>query len=348
MALVYLPLATVFAALLFFAVASVVPALDRVVSRVALATFGPLAGDQQDVNPEKVDALRGAHVPQTYRLYAARTYLFATTAALAGAILGVYLVAGVLVFVGTTPESFQEQFPAAVRGCSPRASPTSPSPNCSASSWRRGHARPARRVAHQQGAVATAAVRGRRAGPAHRHVDGAHRRVHVRALPERDGATGGVAHPRAEPVGVRRERSRDGHRCEGRRHVRLGHPPRARTPRRPHAQRRPLGVLREPHERPEERPAAPVVPQTGVRVLRRRGRVQAEAVPRTTRDARGGVRHRLRRGAAVPHHHPRRHRPDDGRHPRLPPRDRVPPRAARHRRLRRLPRQHHGDGDGQT
>jgi flagellar protein FlaJ len=116
MALVYLPLATVFAALLFFAVASVVPALDRVVSRVALATFGPLAGDQQDVNPEKVDALRGAHVPQTYRLYAARTYLFATTAALAGAILGVYLVAGVLVFVGTTPESFQEQFPAAVRG----------------------------------------------------------------------------------------------------------------------------------------------------------------------------------------------------------------------------------------
>ncbi|WP_232701564.1 type II secretion system F family protein [Halobacterium wangiae] len=116
MALVYLPLAVVFAALMLFAVAQFVPALDRMVSRVALAAFGRFARGQQDANQEKVDALRGAHVPQTYRLYAARTYLFASTAALAGAILGVYLVAGVLVFVGTAPESFQQQFPAAVQG----------------------------------------------------------------------------------------------------------------------------------------------------------------------------------------------------------------------------------------
>jgi len=113
--LLFLPLVVVFAAVGALAAAPLVTAIDRLVSRVALATFGGFAQSRRDLNPGQVDALRGAHVPQTYRVYAARTYFYATVAALSGSILGVYLGSGVLVFLGNASESLQSQFPAFVQ-----------------------------------------------------------------------------------------------------------------------------------------------------------------------------------------------------------------------------------------
>ncbi|WP_232688400.1 type II secretion system F family protein [Halobacterium zhouii] len=112
MALAYLPLVLVFAVVTVVALTPFVDQLDRLLSRVALATFGRFARDRESANPQQVRSLHGAHVGTTYRVYAARTYLYATVAALAGSILGVYLVAGALVFLGTVTPEFAAQLPA--------------------------------------------------------------------------------------------------------------------------------------------------------------------------------------------------------------------------------------------
>jgi flagellar protein FlaJ len=116
MVLVYLPLAAVLALVAVVTLAAVVDPVDRTLSRAAVVVFGRFARDRQTANPDQVAALRGAHIPQTYRLYAARTYLFASVAAFAASLLGVYLVAGVLVFLGNAGEELRSQFPAAVQG----------------------------------------------------------------------------------------------------------------------------------------------------------------------------------------------------------------------------------------
>ncbi|WP_353633613.1 type II secretion system F family protein [Halobacterium sp. NMX12-1] len=114
--LVFAPLVAVFVVLFALAAAPVFAPIDRLVSRLSLAAFGGFARRRRDANPGQVAALQGAHVPQTYRVYASRTFLYATVGALAGSILGVYLVASVLVFLGSASESLQSQFPAAVQG----------------------------------------------------------------------------------------------------------------------------------------------------------------------------------------------------------------------------------------
>jgi flagellar protein FlaJ len=116
MVLVYVPLVVVFAFLFAVTLAAFVPAVDHALSRAAIVAFGRFARDRQTANPDQVAALRGAHVSQTYRVYAARTYLFASIAAFAASLLGVYLVAGVLVFLGNAGEAVRDQFPVAVQG----------------------------------------------------------------------------------------------------------------------------------------------------------------------------------------------------------------------------------------
>jgi len=114
--LVFAPLVAVLAVLFALAAAPLFDPVDRLVSRLSLAAFGRFARRRRDANPEQVAALQGAHVPQTYRVYASRTFFYATVAALAGSILGVYLVASVLVFLGSASEALQSRFPAAVQG----------------------------------------------------------------------------------------------------------------------------------------------------------------------------------------------------------------------------------------
>jgi flagellar protein FlaJ len=116
MALAYLPLALVFAVIIALALTPFVDELDRLVSRIALASFGVFARSRESANPQQVRSLRGAHVGKTYRVYAARTYLYATVAAFAGSILGVYLVGGVLVFLGTAAPEFAAQLPVPLQG----------------------------------------------------------------------------------------------------------------------------------------------------------------------------------------------------------------------------------------
>jgi flagellar protein FlaJ len=116
MVFAYLPLVAVFAVLVALSLAPFVTSIDRLVSRVALASFGSFAKRRKQSNPKQVSALQGAHIGQTYRLYAARTLAYATIAAVTGAILGVYVVGGLLVFLGNTPPDIQQQFPAAVQG----------------------------------------------------------------------------------------------------------------------------------------------------------------------------------------------------------------------------------------
>ncbi|MCG1002767.1 MULTISPECIES: type II secretion system F family protein [Halobacterium] len=114
--LVFAPLVAVLAALFALAAAPVVQSVDRFISRVSLAAFGSFARRRREFNPSQVAALQGAHVAQTYRVYASRTFFYATVGALAGSILGVYLVAGVLVFLGSASQSLQARFPEAVQG----------------------------------------------------------------------------------------------------------------------------------------------------------------------------------------------------------------------------------------
>jgi flagellar protein FlaJ len=114
--LVFAPLVAVLAVLFALAAAPLFAPIDRLVSRLSLAAFGGFARRRRAANPGQVAALQGAHVPQTYRVYASRTFFYATVGALAGSILGVYLVASVLVFLGGASESLQSRFPAAVQG----------------------------------------------------------------------------------------------------------------------------------------------------------------------------------------------------------------------------------------
>jgi flagellar protein FlaJ len=75
---------------------------DRAFTRVALALFGQFARERASQRHQQRQWLDGAHVPATYRVYASKTYLYATIAAVAGSVLGVYAIAGALVAASST------------------------------------------------------------------------------------------------------------------------------------------------------------------------------------------------------------------------------------------------------
>ena len=75
---------------------------DQMFTRIALALFGQFARERAQRRHQQRQWLDGAHVPATYRVYASKTYLYATIAAVAGAVLGVYAIAGALVAASST------------------------------------------------------------------------------------------------------------------------------------------------------------------------------------------------------------------------------------------------------
>ena len=75
---------------------------DRTFTRIALAIFGTFTRERAQRRHQQRQWLDGAHVPATYRVYASKTYLYATIAAVAGAVLGVYAIAGALVAASST------------------------------------------------------------------------------------------------------------------------------------------------------------------------------------------------------------------------------------------------------
>ncbi len=86
--------------------------VNRVVSRFALALFGgyvEAVGRHKRVRRAR---LRAAHVPSTFRQYAAKTILYATMAALIAGVLGMYVIWLMLAILAIPPEVIRETVPA--------------------------------------------------------------------------------------------------------------------------------------------------------------------------------------------------------------------------------------------
>lgn len=85
--------------------------LGRFVTRAALVAFGDWVADRGRRRPVRRRLLQSVHVAETYRMYAAKTLLYAGIAALAGSVLGVYAVAGVLEVLEISPEAMRAVLP---------------------------------------------------------------------------------------------------------------------------------------------------------------------------------------------------------------------------------------------
>ncbi|MFB6124469.1 MAG: type II secretion system F family protein [Halanaeroarchaeum sp.] len=96
MVLEFLPLVVVVALAALLGLTAISKRLDAAVSQVALGVFGSWVDARATVTRQQQQYLHSAHVGTTYRLYAARTFLYATVAAVVGSVGGVYLVATVL------------------------------------------------------------------------------------------------------------------------------------------------------------------------------------------------------------------------------------------------------------
>ncbi len=87
----FLPLGLIGLLLALTGLAAISRRANRFVTRIALAIFGTFVADRRSVNVRQVETLSGAHRIDTYRVYAAKTFLYATIAALAGSVAGVYV-----------------------------------------------------------------------------------------------------------------------------------------------------------------------------------------------------------------------------------------------------------------
>ncbi|MUV88761.1 type II secretion system protein [Halapricum sp. CBA1109] len=89
----YLPLAVAAALAGLLSLAAVVPAFDRVLSRLASLWFGRFVTD----SVERRRTLQAAYSETTYRVYTAKTLLYTVVVGGIFGIVGVYLIAGVLI-----------------------------------------------------------------------------------------------------------------------------------------------------------------------------------------------------------------------------------------------------------
>ena len=104
----YVPLALFGLLLALTGLTTVSRRIDRVVTRLSLAIFGSYVAGRRSINRRQVTRLAGAHRAETYRAYAAKTFLYSTIVALSGSVLGVYaflVFREALVAVGL-PEQF--------------------------------------------------------------------------------------------------------------------------------------------------------------------------------------------------------------------------------------------------
>lgn len=111
MSLELLPLALVFTVVLLVAAVPAVPRLNRLFTRIALTTFGAYTRRREPVNRHQVHTLRAAHRSETYRVFASKTFLYATIAALLGSIVSVYAVAAVVLLVVAGNQAFANALP---------------------------------------------------------------------------------------------------------------------------------------------------------------------------------------------------------------------------------------------
>ncbi|MFB9804280.1 type II secretion system F family protein [Haladaptatus pallidirubidus] len=83
----------------------------RTVTRFSLQTFGTYVQDSGRRRATRSDVLQSAHVGETYRLYASKTWVYSALAAVSGSIIGVYLVGLVLSLMSVSPDSVRESLP---------------------------------------------------------------------------------------------------------------------------------------------------------------------------------------------------------------------------------------------
>ncbi|WP_266076590.1 type II secretion system F family protein [Haladaptatus caseinilyticus] len=104
----------VFALLLLAPVASspVSRTAYRSVTRFSLKTFGTYVRESGRRRSKRSEILRSAHVGETYRLYASKTWVYSALAAVSGSIIGVYLVGLLLAVLSVSPEAVRESLPA--------------------------------------------------------------------------------------------------------------------------------------------------------------------------------------------------------------------------------------------
>lgn len=108
----FLPLVLALLLTLPIVLAPVNTGVNRVVSRFALALFGGYVERVERHKSVRRARLRAAHVPTTFRQYAAKTVLYATMAALIAGVLGMYVIWLLLVILAIPPEVIRETVPA--------------------------------------------------------------------------------------------------------------------------------------------------------------------------------------------------------------------------------------------
>ena len=105
---------------LFVALAlALVPAsrrVDRMFGRIALRIFGryvrrPTGAAASATRSDRKSALRAARRQTTYRMYAAKTLLYGTLGALAGSVIGVYVVSGTIYLLNIPSEQLRRSLP---------------------------------------------------------------------------------------------------------------------------------------------------------------------------------------------------------------------------------------------
>jgi flagellar protein FlaJ len=92
----FLPLAVAIVVTLPLVLSSVHEGVNRWTKRTALTLFGTYAQRIARNRDRRENALNAAHMPVTYRAYAAKTLLYGALAALAGTVFGVYGLSGLL------------------------------------------------------------------------------------------------------------------------------------------------------------------------------------------------------------------------------------------------------------
>lgn len=96
----YLPLILVGAVFGLMLLAWVNDHVNRLLSKISLALFGGYL-TIRGARPNRERMLQSAYIGSPYRVYAAKTLLFSTIAALTGSVLGIYVASGILVVLSS-------------------------------------------------------------------------------------------------------------------------------------------------------------------------------------------------------------------------------------------------------
>ncbi len=87
---------------------------DRLLTRVSIHLVGNYVNAFQNEHPNRVAALRGAHMATTYRAYGSKTMLYAVVFGIVGSVVGLYAVWGLLSVLAIDPDTLRDQLPAAL------------------------------------------------------------------------------------------------------------------------------------------------------------------------------------------------------------------------------------------